>query len=264
MKKILVSLVVPLLLSMGVTAQRIYFCANYTPSGDPISSGAVWNIAAEGGSVYILFQKASGAKMPKSVNFSILKLSDNEYIPFDVKAVTPDKDKSFVVLDYKFLTAGSYQVVAKDDKMKELTKEYVTINSKTSSTATTTTTKTESTDNLDYYTNSIITSGTSIDDYGVVSGTSAYYTIPAEGAYVIYKVDNVGKAINSEQLIVDVYKKNDSDTYDFYETKNYDIKSQFDWIYFKYSFFSAGDYKLAVYNKEWKYINTAYTTIKTQ
>jgi hypothetical protein len=40
------------------------------------------------------------------------------------------------------------------------------------------------------------------------------------------------------------------------------LKSEFDWIYFKYTYSNAGDYKLSVYSKEWKYINTAYTTIK--
>ena len=253
-----------MLINIGVFSQRIYFCANYTASGDPISSGGTWTITADGGYVYVLFQSGN-AKMPKTVTFGLLKLSGNDYAAFDVKTVPSEKGKSFVVLDYKFLTPGSYQFVVKDDKLKEITKEFVTITSKDNSTSTTssTTTTTTSTGDINYYLDSKITSGTSIDDYGAVSGTSDYYTIPAEGAYVIYKVDNAGKALNTEQLIVDVYKKNDAGTYEFVETKNYDIKSEFDWIYFKYSFYSAGDYKLAVYSKEWKYINTAYTIIKS-
>ena len=264
MKKILILLML-VIFSIGAFSQRIYFCANYTESGDPISAGTVWNITADGGYVYILFQKNSSADMPKTVNFYINKLSGSDYVSFDVKAVTPESKKSFALLDYKFLTAGSYQVIAKDDKLRELTKEYVTINNKETTTTTTTTdnTTTSSSGALDYYSASSITSGTSIDDNGIVTGTSEYYNIPAEGAYVIYKVDNSGKSLNTEQLIVDVYKKNDAGTYDFYETKNYDIKSTLDWIYFKYTFYAAGDYKFSIYNKAWKFIITSYTTIKS-
>jgi len=247
--------------SIGTFSQRIYFCSNYTPSGDPITPGTVWNIKAEGGYVYILFQNSATAKMPTTVNFTINKLSGTDYVAFDVKTVTPESAKSFAVLDYKFLSDGSYLFIAKDENMSELTREYVTINYKTTTESTTTT----STDDDEYYASSSITVGTAIDDNGTVSGTSStYYNIPSEGAYVIYKVDNAGKSINTEQLIVDVYKKSDAGTYEFFETKNYDIKSGFDWIYFKYTYYSAGDYKLSVYTKEWKYINTAYTTIQVK
>jgi hypothetical protein len=260
MKKIFNILILTSLLNVGAFSQRIYFCANYTSSGDPISAGTVWTITASGGYVYFLFQKNASSDMPKTVNFYINKLSGTDYVSFDVKAVTPESNQSFAILDYKFLTAGSYQVVAKDENLRELTKEYVTINNKEETTTTTTTTSSQE---PDYYSSSSITSGTSIDDYGIVSGTSETYTIPAQGAYVIFKVDNLGKALNTEQLIVDVYKKNEAGTYEFHETKNYDIKSTLDWVYFKYTFYAAGDYKLSVYNKDWKYIYTAYATIKS-
>ncbi len=262
MKKILTLLSLMIVLHIGTFSQRVYFCSNYTESGDPVSVSTVWNITADGGYVYFLFQKGS-SKMPKTINFYINKLSGSDYVSFDVKSVTPESGKSFAILDYKFLTAGSYQVVAKDEKLKELTKEFVTINNKEITSTTTTTTTTTSTDNVDYYSGSSITIGTAIDDYGVVTGTSEFYTIPAEGAYLIFKVDNSGKALNTEKLVVDIYKKSEQGTYEFYETKNYDIKSEFDWIYFQYTFTSPGDYKLSVYNKDWKYINTAYATLKS-
>lgn len=263
LRKILTVLMLPVLFNIGIYSQRIYFCSNYTASGEPISSGTVWNIKSDGGYVYILFQNSANSKMLKTVNFSINKLSGTEYVSFDVKAVTPESGKSFAVLDYKFLTAGNYQVVAKDEKLDELTKEYVTINIKETSTSSTSTSSTTSSSDLDYYMNSSIISGTAIDDYGTVNGTSEYYTIPTEGAYVIYKVDNSSNALSTTQLIVDVYKKSDEGNYVFFETKNYDIKSELDWIFFKYNFYSAGDFKLSVYSKEWKYINTAYTIIKS-
>jgi hypothetical protein len=208
--------------------------------------------------VYFLFQKNASANMPKTLYFQINKLSGKEYVSFDVKSLTPDKDKSFAVLDYKFLTPGNYEVVAKDES-KELIREYVTIGLKEATTTATTTTTIKGD-----YDNSIITTGTQIDDQGTITGTSPYYTIPSSGAYVIFKVDNVDKTLNTTSLIVDVYKKSDAGSYEFYETKNYDVTSTYFWIYFKYDFYSIGEYKLAVYNKDWKYINTSYVTIKAQ
>ena len=72
MKKLSILLALLTLLYVGSFSQRIYFCANYTASGEPISTGTVWNITAEGGYIYILYQQGS-SEMPNTINFYINK-----------------------------------------------------------------------------------------------------------------------------------------------------------------------------------------------
>jgi len=262
MKKLIISISL-LMIFTGVFAQRVYFCENYTPTGDPIAAGNVWTITSSGGYVYILFKNADSSPMPSSIVFNISKLSGTDYAPFDVQTVTPEAGKNFALLDYKFMTSGSYKISVKDNNFKELTSDFVTIKDK--EVTTTTTTSTSTTTSTASYTYATVSTGTSIDSYGILtSKNSEYYTIPTTGAYVTFKVDNAGTPINSSGLVVDIYKADSYGKYEFYETKEYDITSTFDWVYFQYTFYTAGNYKFSVYNKEWKYINMVYVTIKYQ
>jgi hypothetical protein len=268
MKKLfntLATAVLFLAISSGVSAQKIYFCENYTNDGDPIGSGSVWNISPDGGKVYVLYQNGATSINQDKLYLYIDKLADDAYVSMDVKTLTPDKTKSWYVYDCTFYSKGDYKITIKDANYKELAKEFVTIKFKDATTTTTTTTDTDPTESYDYYTYSSVKTGTSINaSTGLLDGESESFLIDTQnGSYIIFKVDNDGKEMGSDELIVDIWRKNSKGDYDeFVETKNYTIVSTYDWVYFKYTFYNPGDYKFSIYNKDSNWINTAYVTIK--
>lgn len=249
-----------LAISLGASAQKIYFCENYTNDGDPIGSGSVWNISTDGGMVYVLYQNGTMSINQDKLYLYIDKLANDAYVSLDVKSLTPDKTKTWYVYDCPFYSKGDYKITIKDANYKELAKEFVTIKFKEA-----TTTDTDPTDSYDYYTYSSVKTGTGINSStGVLEGESESFLIDTQnGSYIIFKVDNAGKEMGSDGLIVDIWRKNAKGDYDeFVETKDYTIDSTYDWVYFKYTFYNPGDYKFSIYNKDSNWINTAYVTIK--
>lgn len=88
------------------------------------------------------------------------------------------------------------------------------------------------------------------------------FSIGSEGGFIFVVADNNPSALNTDQIIVDIWRKKGSQYDDFVETKRYNITSTLDYTYFKYSFFEKGDYKISVYTKDQVWINTGYVTVK--
>ncbi len=111
-----------------------------------------------------------------------------------------------------------------------------------------------------YYSNSKISFCEDVVN-GNCSGAYTSFDISKKtGSWLMIYIDNAGKPILSEGLILDVYKKDGKD-YEFYKTDKYDITSTWDHPNIKYTFTEKGDYKVNVYNKESVKINTGYVTI---
>ncbi|MBM3435331.1 MAG: hypothetical protein FJY07_03830, partial [Bacteroidetes bacterium] len=191
------------LLASEMAAQRIYFCDNYTASGEPIGANTKLTCPAEGGYVYILFQNGSSNIPSDKIYMYVDKLATSDYAPFDVKDISADKTKNWLVYDYKFLTPGDYRVTFKDANMKELAKDFVSLVPK----------ETESTtsgedDYLDYddptsmfyYTYSTVEACVGIDTYtGTPNTVSARFTIDRNlGGRIYFKVTNPDKDIHTD------------------------------------------------------------------
>jgi hypothetical protein len=256
MRKYLLIVVVSFFCNIGIS-QRIHFCKNYTETGEPISPGSIWTISGTGGNVYILFQNGGKSLNVNSVTYYIDKLSSSSvYLAFDSKYITADPSKTWNVLDFKFTAEGDYRVKVLLN-LVEVATEYVTIKSNALPATPGTTTA-----STDAYVGSSITAGTDITlSSGFVHNQGTSFNLNAQSlARVYFKVSNGTNRLNTTKLIVDIYKMNNSGTYDFYVTKNYDI-SDLNWVYFSYDFYLSGSYKVNVYNGTSAWINTAYVTI---
>jgi hypothetical protein len=116
----------------------------------------------------------------------------------------------------------------------------------------------------DYYKDSEVIFCEDVVDGSPVNASSTF-TIGENGGYVQVQVDNSNKKLRTTQLVVDVWKKSSSGEYDkFVETKKYDIQSTWTAPYFKYTFYKAGKYKLAIYNEDEVFINSGYVTINME
>jgi hypothetical protein len=259
MKKLLLFLAAAWI-SVSGFAQRLYFCEKYTDAGEPIGAGTTWNIKPDGGFVYLLFQNGGKTLNVSSITFYIDKLSSSStYTAFDNKYPSTDPNKTWAVLDYKFMQTGDYKVTVLINSV-EVAKEYVSIKPKDG----TNTGSTSSVTTL-YYSGATVTPGTDINlSSGLVyNANGPFYLNDSYTSTVYFKVSNNGKNLSTNKLIVDIYKMNGSGTYDFSATKYFDITDK-DWVYFSYAFGLAGSYKVNVYNGNSTWINTAYLTVNNK
>ena len=88
------------------------------------------------------------------------------------------------------------------------------------------------------------------------------FSIGKEGGFIYVVVNNDPEKMNTDQIIVDIWKKKAGKYDSFIETKKYNITNTLDYTYFKYTFYETGEYKISVYAKDETWINTAYVTMK--
>src|ERR1051326_3934721 len=95
----------------------------------------------------------------------------------------------------------------------------------------------------DYYKNSKISFHNTVSDAGILGESFSSFTILNDGLdYVYVQVSNYGEPLNTDEFIMDAYKKT-GDTYTFVETKNFTISSEKSAAYFKYFPPSTGEYR---------------------
>lgn len=86
-------------------------------------------------------------------------------------------------------------------------------------------------------------------------------TIPKEGGAVYMYLGN-DKPLATEEIIVEVYRKNGSRYDQFVEARRIGVKPDWKDTHFKYNFTMPGDYKVTMYSKKQVWINTSYLNIK--
>lgn len=237
-----------LLLSGSAFAQKkLYFCSDYTSSGEPTGISYSWVIKSTGGNVYMLYKNDGVNITTSNIYIYIDKLSGGSYTEYATKTVVPDKYKSWVIYDYKFTEAGDYKVTFLDNSKNTLATEYCTISLKDDDKV-----------SSDYYIGSRVLLCEDVTENGDPVTESSVFNIGRDGGYVYILVDHT-KEFKTTELIVDVFK---GDGYkDFVETKRFTVESNWVWTKFKYTFYTPGNYKIIVYNKDEVLLNSGYVTI---
>ena len=85
----------------SVSAQTIYLCKTYTPSGDPIEAYNDWEMTNEGLNLYILFKNDRIIRGPLVYMF-IDKYENGAYYPYDSKAIKISSGKTWLSYNYRF------------------------------------------------------------------------------------------------------------------------------------------------------------------
>jgi hypothetical protein len=254
-----------LLVSVNLLGQKkLYFCSDYTSTGEPVGTSSVWSISSKGGNVYMVYKNGGANILSGVIYIFIDKLnSANEYKEYATKTLVPYKFMNWALYDYKFTEAGEYKVKFLDDLYAELATEYVTIKMKDETVPTTTTSTTGTGEKVDmnYYTGTKIYLCENVSAEGDPITPSEVFNIPPAGAYT-YVLVNAYKELKTTQFVVDVYT---GDNYkDFVETKYIEVTPTSKWSYFKYSFYKAGKFKISVFNKDWVPVGSSYVTINVK
>lgn len=265
MKKAMSFLTIFLVGLATLYGQRVYFCDNYTSSGEPIGSNTKVSCPAEGGYIYVLYQNGLNSLLTGDYYIHVDKLSGDNYIPFDVKSVTSDPLKTWFVYDYKFLTAGDYKITVKNPSQFTMAKDYLTLVPAGSSGSSSSTNTFDDPSSTFYYTYSSIEATTSVNaSTGETPGAYTTFNIdPSLGGRIYFKISNSGKAIGTDKLSVYIDKKDESGTSQVYDTKIYDLSNKNStWGQFYYDFYSNGEYIITVYSGAMTFINTVTIMVK--
>lgn len=250
-------------LAFSLHAQgRLYFCSSYSDDGEPIGTSSAWNIKSSGGAVYMLY-KQDHSLNTDTIYVFIDKMTNGTYTDYASKLFLPSRYKNWGVYDYTFYTAGEYKVRFLDARLNTLATEYVTINLKDASSSSSSGSSGSSygLTGTGNYAGSKVTFCENMDN-GYPSGVYETFNIGSSGGFVNVYV-NCPNELNSYGLIVDIWKSNGS-TFDFVETKNYDIQPSWKSTFFKYTFYNPGYYRFSVYNKESKLVSEGFVTIKSK
>src|ERR1035437_3320157 len=163
--------VVFLITSSAFAQKRIYFCEGYTSTGEPIGISNIWNIRSTGGKVYLLYKNDSLNISTATIFLFIDKLEGKEYKEFFTKSLIPDKNKNWVLYDFKFTESGEYKILFLDAAGTNLATEFVTIKLKTDDFVAGTTLSSE------YYTKAKVIFCESVDDKGNTQTTFSTFRI---------------------------------------------------------------------------------------
>lgn len=244
-----------LLGSVGLYAQKIEFCGEYTESGKAVDPGTTWTIGPDGGWVYILYSQ--DAKIVGDLTFKIYLKEGEEYEFIKTVSVEGTSGKRWGVAKNTFKETGKYKVIAYIDGEKSAT-EYVTFDPK----------EKKKEDNLFdsddpsstfYYMSSKVKFCEDASS-GYCEGESSSFTISKSGSYLYVYLEHA-KKLATTQLTVKVYKKVDGNYDDLVETKYFDIEKDWKSTYFKYTFYKKGEYKVRIETKDGVWIQDGFVTI---
>ncbi|MBI3501090.1 MAG: trypsin-like peptidase domain-containing protein [Bacteroidetes bacterium] len=184
------------------------------------------------------------------------KKSGEAYVFVETKNFDVQSDKSAAYFKYFPPSTGDYRLSVYTKNSSFINDGYVTFKLKDSGSS-------ENTSGSGYYAKSKI--NFTNDEANVLKPDFYYkdFSIGKEGGFVYLVLDNYPDALNTGEIIVDIWKKKGSKYDSFVETKRYSItNTSLDYTYFKYTFYETGEYKFSVFTKDQTWINTGYVIIK--
>lgn len=249
-------IVIILLFSSKSEAQRIFFCEDFSNSGDPVGAKLVWELESGGTELNILLE--NGEKyLPSPIIYLFFdKFENSNYYPYDSKAIKIDSPRKWIAVEYIFEEPGKYLVYFQDSKQNNIAQGYITINESARISVP------KSFGISLYYENSrvnfceLVIAGKPMNIFQSVS-------LGANGKQVYVYIKN-DKPLNTSKILVNVWrKKNHTFEYDEYvESKKYKIESTWSDTFFKYYFTQEGEYKFSIYNEDEVLIASGFITVR--
>jgi S1-C subfamily serine protease len=242
----------------GIYASAKVYCTDQETGGDPVTA---FTITSAGGYVWVYADNYPGKLETEELIVDVWKKgSGDSYTEFvETKYFDVKSTLTTTYFKYTFYKEGDYKIMVYNKDSKLIGSAFATISIKGSDSNNSGGGSGDYGSSRVYFTNDV-------SDDGTIGEEGTTYNInKSTGSYVYCIVTNYPTPLNTDELIVDIYKKSGGSTeYKFVETKYYTISTTTKTTYFKYTFYEKGEYKFSVYNKNSKWINTGYVTINYQ
>lgn len=231
---------------------RVYF-SNEVPVAGVAKEGKEYNIDANGSFLYVIVDNYPDNFGFSQIKVKVYKTDDNlKLATHDEKTYDINGSLYYTYIKYSFYSAGTYTFDVYTTGGELLGSGSVLINMKSSGGG-------SNTGNSDPYAKSRVYFSTEVPSYGVAKDVKTF-KIKSGGGFVYTIVDNYPNNFTTSSIKVYVYKS-ENGSYVKKDDATYNINTSYYYTYFKYTFNTAGDYKIVVYDSNDRYINTGYVTI---
>lgn len=256
MRLLLINLLTLLIVNLPIFAQHIYTCRSHTEDGQPLDADIVWDIRPFGENVDILFDNGNEPITEPILYLLIDKQGkdDEEYHPYDSRAIHVEDNQTWVVENYKLTEAGEYEIFIMDSDRERLATIRITVNVEDEFGP-----EEESFSNI-YYDNSNLVFCQLVINNIPINIRNTISMADGGSTYVYLKSDH---PFNTSKLIVNIWKKAFSSfDYDvFVESKKYKMSPEWPDVFFNYQFQEPGRYKVSVYNENEMLIKFGFITV---
>ena len=101
-----------------------------------------------------------------------------------------------------------------------------------------------------------------VDSKGKPQSPSSTFSIPKGGGYFYFLVNLNGYELGCTYVNYDIYEVNSDNTETYSTTINqYEMQTSWTWFWKKVTFYTAGDYRVYVYDCNGSILTSAYLTI---
>lgn len=235
-----------------IQAQSLVLCESYDDQGTPSGVYADWDIPAEGGYVYLVYNQNSTLNEDGLWYLYIDYDWDNvgTYQAYETFAITPERGKRWFMYDYKFKDVGKYKASVMYNGTEQAV-TYFTIGFAEGATPVTT----DKAIDTYYYENSNIVFCTSVDAEGYPVGEATSFSMKRTGTVdVSVYLDNKGVPFKTTKMFVDIYKEGVDEVWDSYSI---DVQPDWDYVKFVQTFTKAGTYYVDMFTGDDIFINTS-------
>lgn len=254
--KTITCIVFAVLSYVSVTAQNtLVLCEKYSETGVATGIYSNWTITPTAGYVYLLYNQSRNLSSGLWYLY-IDKDWDNTgvFSPYETISLTPDVSKNWTAYDYNFKEAGDYKayIMFNGEQMASTSFNIAMDAGVSGSNSDAITTY--------YYENSNVLFCESVNSSGDPTGVKSIFTRTGGSVTTTVYMTNSEKAFKTDLIYADVYKTGTEDMYDSY---NFTIEPDWDWIKFNYTFTEPGEYVIDLYTSDDIFINSSPTvTIK--
>ncbi len=231
----LIILLASLLLFDSSISQTVSFCEGIDESGQPHKTSLKWTVRPDGGIVSIHYMQDSIIRHEKLYVY-IDKKEKDVFREFDSRSLIIEEIKKWAVLDYDFNEPGEFRVTFLDQQRKPLAEGSVIIEVATRHITTS------------YY------SGCELFFCEDSRGGEAYnpsgeFAIDEFGGEIVLLIKHT-KPLNTNIIIVDIWKKRGEKYDKFVDAVRFRVEPQ--WRYAKVvcEFSTPGEYKAMIYNED--------------
>ena len=282
------------LFSFSVSAQKLYFCTDYSQTGEPKGVAEDWPLNANGTEVFFLYNNGKTTLDFTSLFFVIENKTNGKSDKVEFKVA---QNRNWDVMKYTFKEAGMYSVSAFGKENKLLAKAVIKVGEpKATETVKTEPEKEElkkeeakkeevkkeepkkeelkeviaepvkdkesaEVQEVLYYNDIKVIFCEQVKEGKIVNEKTSF-KMTEPGTYVEI-VLQCGKPLNTDVINVDVWKKDQSNSYTEYvidQEVKLDSKSR--QVNFHHSFFKPGDYKISFFNNENVWMTSGYVSVK--
>lgn len=250
-KHALTTIILLIAFIVRMNAQSLVLCESYDDQGTPTGVYTNWDIPADGGYVYLVYNQNS----PLQDGLWYLYIDydwDNvgTYQAYETFSITPERGKRWFMYDYKFKDAGKYKASIMYNGVEQAVTYFQIAFADGAAPVTT-----DKAIDTYYYENSNIVFCTSVDAEGYPVGVATTFSMKRTGSVdVSVYLDNNGVPFKANKMFVDIYQDGIDEVWD---TFTIDVQPDWDYVKFVQTFTKAGTYYIDMFTGDDIFINTS-------